>query len=623
MLRISFVNMPFAALGAPSLGLTQLSSVLQTTCRDSVSTGIFYLNQDFGHYIGVEIYGQIASGDLGHHSSGIGDWFFRQVAFPELADNAKEYFQRYYPHRDDKTQAFKQLILEKREGLQTYLDELIDKYRLDEADIVGLTSMFNQNIACFALARRLKERNPNITVTIGGANCEAPMGIEIIRNVEFIDFVFSGPALKSFPTFVQYYLNREKRKCHSIRGVFSKTNILFPQVSAADAIGEELDLNVQLQLDYEPFLNILEKNFPQKEVVPTLFFETSRGCWWGERSHCTFCGLNSQSMHYRAMSPQRALDLFEALFAYSSRCSHFFCVDNILPKSYLKEVLPFLKTPSTASIFYEVKADLNEEELQVLAHARVQTIQPGIESLATSTLKLMRKGTSAFQNLRFLKSCLIQGIWPAWNLLVGFPGEGEEVYKKYVRDIPLLMHLPPPSGVFPVRFDRYSPYFVQEKEYQLDLHPLDYYYYSYPFSETSLRNFAYYFADHRLGSYFMAMVKWIDYVREKFAVWSACWNNNDELPQLFLRETKDGPLVYDSRTDKPVEHILTPTGYDLLKRLTHPKRLVDLSAELSAERISDPDKELAFLQERGLVFQEGERIMSLVLPRAPSTVTSG
>ena len=107
-------------------------------------------------------------------------------------------------------------------------------------------------------------------------------------------------------------------------------------------------------------------------------------------------------------------------------------------------------------------------------------IQPGIESLATSTLKLMKKGTTAFRNVCLLKFCAIYDIEPSWNLLIGFPGEGEDVYRKYLDDLPLLVHLPPPTDVYPVRFDRYSPYFMKSNEYGLDLRPLDYYSLIYP-----------------------------------------------------------------------------------------------------------------------------------------------
>ena len=64
--------------------------------------------------------------------------------------------------------------------------------------------------------------------------------------------------------------------------------------------------------------------------------------------------------------------------------------------------------------------------------------------------------------------------------LVGFPGETEQVFRKYVDDLPLFVHLQPPSGVYPVRFDRYSPYFNKAEEYRLDLHASDWYQYVYP-----------------------------------------------------------------------------------------------------------------------------------------------
>ena len=44
-----------------------------------------------------------------------------------------------------------------------------------------------------------------------------------------------------------------------------------------------------------------------RDWQPSVFVETSRGCWWGERMHCTFCGLNGATMAYRSKSAPRAL----------------------------------------------------------------------------------------------------------------------------------------------------------------------------------------------------------------------------------------------------------------------------------------------------------------------------
>ncbi len=623
MLRVALINMPFASLNLPSIGLTQIEYVLKSTYGEKVATEILYLNHEFAHYLGLVPY-KDGTSSMNHHNSGIGDWFFRQVAFPDLADNSEKYFGRYYPQRDAATLMFKSYMLGKREGLAGLLDDLIDKYRLDEANVVGMTSMFSQHVASLAMARRLKERNPNVITVMGGANCESPMGQEIAKNVDCVDFVFSGPALKSFTSFIGHCLEGDAEACHSVKGVFSRRNCAAPQGGLpvlgqkpkGAEIGEDLDIDAGVMLDYGPFLDAVEREFPNREVEPILLFETSRGCWWGERAHCTFCGLNGMTMSYRAMSPEKAIEQFESMFAYADRVSRIDCVDNILAKSYMKEVFPHLRTPSNVKLFYEVKADLSEEEVEILAAARVKLVQPGIESLATSTLKLMKKGTSSFSNIFFLKNCVTYDIHPEWNLLVGFPGEGEEVYKKYLEDIPLLAHLPPPSGVFPVRFDRFSPYFVKAEEYGLQLHPVDYYELTYPFPKESISNLAYYFSDHNYGAkYFLMMVRWINEMRAKFEAWEGRWSGNGTAPpQLFLNQRDGVSHIFDSRSGEPVEYeIGEPMATALGMMYDRPKRVADLEKVLGYLPGFDAATTMNFLKERGLVFQEGDRYIALVL----------
>jgi magnesium-protoporphyrin IX monomethyl ester (oxidative) cyclase len=321
-------------------------------------------------------------------------------------------------------------------------------------------------------------------------------------------------------------------------------------------------------------------------------------------------------MNYRAMSREKALELFNSLFEYADRCSRFNCVDNILARNYLTEVFPYLETPPQVSLFYEVKADLTENELATLSKARVRTVQPGIESLATSTLKLMKKGTSAFRNLLLLRNCLVYDICPEWNLLIGFPGEGEDVYRKYLNDLPLLTHLPPPSGVFPVRFDRYSPYFVRAREYELDLHPVEYYELIYPFGEESLSNLAYYFTDRNLrAKYFLAAAKWMGKLRAKFDVWWKLWHDGPSYPELYLKRVDGGHVVHDTRTGELIEHPLSELALGVLNLMIKPQRIVNVADALGHLPGFDAAREVSSLQAKGLLFQEGELFLSLVLPR--------
>src|SRR5262249_1542590 len=115
---------------------------------------------------------------------------------------------------------------------------------------------------------------------------------------------------------------------------------------------------------------------------PMLLFESARGCWWGEKHHCTFCGLNAAGMVFRSKSVERARDELRRL---SSRYKvvNFEAVDNIMDSEYLEKLCrPLGDERLDYQIFYEVKSNLTPAQLRTMARAGVRTIQPGIESLS-------------------------------------------------------------------------------------------------------------------------------------------------------------------------------------------------------------------------------------------------
>lgn len=597
-MKIVLINMPFADANRPSLSLTQLRSRIV----DRFDCELLYLNQDATDYFGHSLYRSITQ----EYMKGLGDWLFRQIAFPEQADNTEAYFMRHYPYQDPQSQALKKTLLQKRKGLRVFLQEMIQGYQIHRADLVGFSSMFTQNVACFAMSRLLKERNPNLYTAIGGANCETPMGEEIINQVASLDFVFSGPALVSFPSLLDKLQTGDGYQ--QIKGVFTRQNQPFQL--AGMSVGKELSIEEPLTLDYRSFLKGFDQRFPEHCHEKELPFETSRGCWWGERSHCTFCGLNSSTMNYRAMSPKTARAKLEEVLAYSTECDHFTCVDNIMPGNFVNEVLAHVDVPKNVDIFYEVRANLEGSTLQQMAAKGIKRVQPGIEVLSTTTLKLMKKGTTAFGNLIFLQNCVRFQVDPQWNLLVGFPGELETVYQKYVQDIPLLSHLPPPSGCYPVRFDRYSPYFKQPEAFNLDLKPYDFYRDIYPFSDLSLAKLAYFFQDHNLqAAYSRQMLRYIGQLHELVQAWRNYWHNQETPPRLYCLGER---MVYDSRFEKSVKYRLQPEEFCLLGALEKPKAALTLVNECTHLSSIQVQSVLASLQEKKLLFVEGNRYLSLL-----------
>ena len=262
MYEIALVNMPFSTTHLPSIALTQLKSVLHGQFGERVSVKIHYLNHDFARHMGLDRYAMIAN-SLQSTVTGLGDWLFRSAAFPDAADNTEVYLARHmWQFPREYNDEIGELVNGQRGQIASFLDELIDRYALDRCSLVGFTSMFTQSVASFAMARKLKQRNPALVTVMGGANCEMSMGKVIAKNVEAIDYVFSGPALKSFPQLVEHLVEGRGDECHKITGVFSKKKLALELVVGGNEIGQELDIDVEVPLDYDDYFASYEDKCP-------------------------------------------------------------------------------------------------------------------------------------------------------------------------------------------------------------------------------------------------------------------------------------------------------------------------------------------------------------------------
>ena len=124
----------------------------------------------------------------------------------------------------------------------------------------------------------------------------------------------------------------------------------------------------------------------------------------------------------------------------------------------------------------------------------MNTIQPGIESLSNGVLTIMRKGTTAMQNIQLLKWCKEIGIQVFWVLLYGLPGEDPADYRRMAVLIDQLTHLEPPQVIQAIRLDRFSPNFVSAKDLGFcNVRPDRSYGLIYDEDETDLSDLAYYF----------------------------------------------------------------------------------------------------------------------------------
>src|SRR5262249_14811748 len=153
--------------------------------------------------------------------------------------------------------------------------------------VVGFTSVFTQHLASLLLAQKIKQLHPQIKIVFGGANVEGVMGQEALRSFDWIDYVVDGEAEESFPVLVKNILAGQFYD--PIAGVSFRNG---DEVYLSSERPRMTQLNKVPIPDYSDFFREVEATGLKNRFQPYLMFESARGCWWGEKAHCVFCGLN-------------------------------------------------------------------------------------------------------------------------------------------------------------------------------------------------------------------------------------------------------------------------------------------------------------------------------------------
>ena len=610
--------MPYGPETSPSLGLSLLKASLAPL---GVSCRVLYFTLRFAERVGVGPYTRVATDGTRAIRELAGDWVFRETLFgPDAA--ADERWERdvllaraCWPERAlarPVSASFVRELRRARSLASAFVERCLAELLAHRPGLVGFTSVFQQHVASLALARRIKAAAPQTVVVLGGANCESVMGAETARSFPFLDAVVSGEGDLVFPELVARSL--EGRPLDDLPGVATPGNVAalfssgrFPN---APSVTRMDDLPLPDDSDYfEQFA----RSRLAATWTPGLFLETARGCSWGEKSHCTFCGLNGTTMAFRSKSPARAL---AELRAVTSRHpgSDLQVVDNVLDTRYLDTLLPELATsPPSSPVFWETRSTLRKEHVRLLADAGVTRIQPGIESLSDSVLKLMRKGVTALQNVQLLKWGRELGVTPYWNLLWGFPGEEPSEYARMARLVPLLHHLVPPRGVSGLRLDRFSPAFDEaERLGFLDVAPMPSYAALYPLSPERLANLAYSFTFARRGAGAAG-----EYVAPLLGA-VARWKREAAASALFSVPAGGALWVFDLRAvaRRPLTVLRGEVRavHDACDAATTRRAAEERARTESGASREACEAALEALAADGLLLRDGERLLALAVP---------
>jgi len=621
---IALVNMPFGSLTRPPLALGVIAAQLKEA---GLALRTYHFNLDFARILGFSAYETIAL--FKGAQTQVGEWLFTEAAWRVPFGPSDEEFLRRcetelvaIPHVPDRV---KWLRLIKQRAIMPFLRHCLARiFAGSPPSVIAFSCMFFQTLAALALGRLVRESYPQVKLIYGGACFHGEMGCELISKIPWIDAVAVGEA--DDVIVLAFRELSEGRSPRGLRGLLYRNDAGQVKAGPPPVPMPPSVLNALPDPDFDDFFIaveqvglLTERTWQDRATVP---FETSRGCFWGQKSHCAFCGLNGEGMIFRMRSAERVESCLRNLAArYPVR--NLFAADNILPLQYFKSLLPRLAdNPITGQngsvdLFFEVKANLTRDQIRLLAEAGVKHIQPGIESLSTPILRKMGKGVSALQNVYLLKCCQEYGVVPYWNMLIRVPGEQPIDYLHMARWLPLLFHLRPPSGgAVRVECHRFSSYHRQASLFTESMVPASFYRSLFPVPPFELERIAYYFD-----------AEWKDTLGEPayesilclVSDWLRRWRDDKLPPQLVVAEQPGGGLlIEDTRSRTSTVHHLNAVQaklYGLLSDVTSRERfLVDgrTVCELSVEMLQS---QLAAFIGQGLVLAEGESLLGLALPQ--------
>lgn len=598
---VSLIAMPMLTADNPSFQLALLKPTLE---QAGIPVELFHFYIEFGARIGWD-----ANQVLGSvYNCQIGEWLWAKAAFGDFASEYA-FMARFNSEISDicDRAGMDQSTLLRLRNIETidFLADIVQRVDWSRYAMIGFSIVFQQMLASLALAKRIKAQYPAVTIVFGGAVFEDEIAAEILKNCPAVDVIHRGDADLTIADLVNCIA--QQQPLDKVPGLMWRDKSGLKSNERAPNLA---DMSTTPIPDYDDYFSTLySTGYLTKKSIPMIPFEAARGCWYGEKNHCLFCGLNRAGIQFREKPAEQVIHMLEVLSRrYGAR--YFYAIDNILAPSYASELFGVLAArKSDLKIHYEIRPTVNHVQLKAMHEGGLYSVQPGIESFSTHVLHLMKKHTIGMRNLELVKWATYYGINNLYNVLYGFTGETAEDYAVQAGLFPLIVHFQPPYAMAHARADRGSPMYEDAMEKGL-LTPSAAYPFLYP-GEFDLHQIAYYFEDNREGLPEEVYAQ----CRERVKLWQQTWCTKNR-PSMTYIKTCHSLSISDTRFGALKQVRLDDRMADLYELCNDAKRRKDLVEHYKGEE-AWLDKALFELVESKLVAFLDNRYLSLALPINP------
>lgn len=305
---------------------------------------------------------------------------------------------------------------------------LEEKIQESGAELVGLSVPFPGCLyAALRCGQYIKERHPNIKVTMGGGFPNTELrhlsDKRIFQYVDFISLDDGELPTHKIAEFIEGKCSKEEliRTYYIDNGelVYSQNddaNISFSENGTPDFSGLKMDLYLSMTDMVNPMHKLWSCGKWNKMVM-------AHGCYWAK---CAFCDTTIDYIcRYDAPKAALVVDRMESIIAQTGETGFHF-TDEALPPKLLKEVAEeIIRRKLVVSFWGNVRFEKSytQELCDLLSDAGCVAVSGGLEVASDRLLKLMNKGVSIQQAASAARHFTQSGIMVHTYLMYGFPTE--------------------------------------------------------------------------------------------------------------------------------------------------------------------------------------------------------